>query len=386
MATAAGAVPGGSRTPQSRVARLDPTLHREIARFGATDLGACMSCGVCTATCSLAGGGESYPRRLVHQLQVGDRYAVARSLDPWLCYFCGECSDACPRNADPAGTMMAARRYLTAAYDWTGLGRLFYRSPASQLTAMAAVAAAVMLAFVAWHGPMVTEHVALNVFAPVRVIELADWIMAAVLAALLLGNAARMVLLALDGSRPPATAWVRAAPTFLVHFLTQKRWRGCDAPRRRWLEHLLLVSGYLTMLLLVVVGLRWFQTDEVRPILHPTRLLGYYSTGVLLYVTGRFLVGRMRAREPIHRRSAESDWAFLVLLFLAALTGILVHVFRLAGAPLTTYALYVVHLAIVAPLLILEVPFGKWSHMLYRPLALYLTEVKRAAAPAAAGR
>jgi hypothetical protein len=38
---------------------------------------------------------------------------------------------------------------------------------------------------------------------------------------------------------------------------------------------------------------------------------------------------------------------------------------------------YVVHLMFVVPMLVLEVPFSKWSHMAYRPLAMFLAEVRR---------
>ncbi len=362
--------------------RIDPGLHREIARFGATQVGACMSCGVCTATCSLATGSEAFPRRIIHLLQVGHREGIARSVEPWLCYYCGDCSESCPRDANPGEIMMATRRYLTALYDWTGLGRRFYASPAWQIAAMALVAAAVVALFALFHGPVVTDRVALNTFAPVEAIEAADWTMAAVLGALLLGNAWRMVrfVMSAEARFPPAAAWLGEARTLIVHFLTQKRWRSCPGSRARWREHVVLVSGYLTMMALVIVGLRWFQTDEVRSVLHPTRLLGYYATAVLLYVPAHFLVGRLRAREPIHASSEASDWLFLSLPFLVALTGILVHAARLAGPPLATHAIYVVHLALTAPLLIVEVPFGKWSHMLYLPLAIYLTNVRRRAA------
>ena len=40
---------------------------------------------------------------------------------------------------------------------------------------------------------------------------------------------------------------------------------------------------------------------------------------------------------------------------------------------------YVVHLALVVPMLTLEVPFSKWSHLAYRPLAMYLAEIHRVA-------
>jgi Fe-S oxidoreductase len=42
--------------------------------------------------------------------------------------------------------------------------------------------------------------------------------------------------------------------------------------------------------------------------------------------------------------------------------------------------MYVIHLAIAVPMLIIEVPFGKWSHLFYRPLAIFLAAVKEKAA------
>ena len=47
-----------------------------------------------------------------------------------------------------------------------------------------------------------------------------------------------------------------------------------------------------------------------------------------------------------------------------------------------TYYTYVVHRAILVPMLVVEVPFSKWSHLAYRPLAVYLTGLVNAAAAA----
>jgi Fe-S oxidoreductase len=56
------------------------------------------------------------------------------------------------------------------------------------------------------------------------------------------------------------------------------------------------------------------------------------------------------------------------------------HGVRLAGWPMGTYVIYVIHLAIAVPMLVIEVPFGKWSHLFYRPLAIFLATVKEKAA------
>ena len=38
--------------------------------------------------------------------------------------------------------------------------------------------------------------------------------------------------------------------------------------------------------------------------------------------------------------------------------------------------MYVIHLMGVVPMLVLEVPFGKWAHLAYRPLAVYFARVQ----------
>jgi hypothetical protein len=226
--------------------------------------------------------------------------------------------------------------------------------------------------------------VALNTFAPAHWVEFGDLVMAAVLSFFLLTNAFHMARRFMSGRemfRIFPSVYLAQMPTFLVHFFTQKRWRRCgsEQSKGRWLSHVILVTGYLSMLTLVLVLLRWFQTDEVYPFYHPQRLWGYYATGALLYATVSFMVSRWRKADPIHRFSEASDWIFLIMLFLTTLTGIVMHALRLAGLPMATYMSYVIHLAIAVPMLVVEVPFGKWAHLLYRPLALYLTSVKEAA-------
>jgi ferredoxin len=367
--------------------RVEPGLYRDVAKFGGGDLTTCMNCGNCTATCPQSQETGGFPRRIIHLLQVGHTEKLAGSLEPWLCYYCGECSDTCPRDANPGETMMAARRYLTGVYDWTGLGKKFYASARWGIGAIGLVGVFVVGLFALFHGPVVTDRVELNTFAPVEWVEIGDWIMGGILAFLLLSNGWRMfrrVMGAGKGADIPFSLYLRKLPAFFEHFATQKKWRECEGPNTRWLKHFLLVTGYVTMMLLVEVFLRWFQTDEILPVYHPTRLFGYYATAVLLYVSGDFLVGRIRKRDPIHEHSHHTDWVFLALLFLVALTGILVHIFRLSGLPLTTYYTYVFHLAVVAPFLVLQVPFGKWGHMFYRPFAAYLAAVKQGAAETAA--
>jgi Fe-S oxidoreductase len=182
----------------------------------------------------------------------------------------------------------------------------------------------------------------------------------------------------MNDSTVPFRLYLTEAKAFVIHFATQKRWRECGEDKTRWLKHFLLVSGYMTMMTLIVVFIRWFQVDDSS--WHFSSLFGYYATGTIMIITIEMFLSRRRKQETIHRFSELSDWLFLILLFLTTLTGIIMHIVRLAGWPMGTYVMYVIHLAIAGPMLVIEVPFGKWSHLFYRPLALFLTTVREKAA------
>jgi len=281
--------------------------------------------------------------------------------------------------------MMAARRWLTAKYDWTGLARKFYTSPAWEIGSIVVMAIFILLMFVLFSGPMETDRVALNTFAPVQRIHYGDYVLAAFLSFFLLSNIFRMYILTLRKGmniKIPFSVYVTEAWNLIYHFVTQKKFENCDEEqkgffrKKRWRNHLLLVSGYVLMFAMVVGFLPWFQTDAIYPIYHPQRWLGYYATIVLLYGGTDILWSRIKKANQANRFSHLSDWIFPILLLLTTGTGILVHTFRYLNLALPTYYMYVAHLAILTPMLVLEVPFGKWSHLAYRPFAIYFQAVK----------
>ncbi len=357
---------------------IDPELYQEVAKFGARDMEICMQCGTCSASCPLSTGTDTFPRKIYRYLQLGLRDKLLQSPVPWLCYYCGECNLDCPRGAEPAETMMATRRWLTTQYDWTGLAKKFYLYETWEMGALGVVALGIIALFWFFHGPIITDHVAVNTFVPVLWIEIGDLGMAAVLSLFLLSNAFRMFRFIMSDTSVPFRLYLTEAKSFVLHFATQKRWRECSEDKSRWLKHFLLVSGYMTMMTLIIVFIRWFQVDDSS--WHFSSLFGYYATGVILIVTIEMFQSRRRKQEALHRFSELSDWLFLILLFLTTLTGIIMHMVRLAGWPMGTYVMYVIHLAIAVPMLVIEVPFGKWSHLFYRPLALFLTSVREKAA------
>ncbi|MFW6069679.1 MAG: 4Fe-4S dicluster domain-containing protein [bacterium] len=366
--------------------RVNPNLLLELKDYGAVGAEICFNCGTCTAMCPLGDDEHPFPRNMIRLAQLGLTDELMASTDPWLCYYCGDCAETCPRQAEPGETMMALRRWLTAQYDSSGHSAKLYTSTRSVWLAIARLALITLGAFIIFHVAtgferIVTDRVALNTFAPVMLV----W--ALVLAhGLFLGyrmisgvrNMFRHVMGPVAANTTiPLSTYLIELKTFVVHFFTQKRWRACSEDHSRWFKHFLLVSGYVTMLVLVLGLLWWFQTDEIYPLYHPQRWLGYYATIVLIYASSEALIGRMRKDEQIHRFSHHTDWLFPAFILTGAVTGILVHIFRYAGWAWPTYLIYVVHVMAMIAMLDTEVGVGKWAHLFYRPLAMYLEAVKQ---------
>lgn len=383
----------------------DPTLLAEVRKYGNFDTNACLQCGSCTVSCDLTKDNASFPRRTMRYVLFGLKDKLLSSLEPWLCYYCGDCSAACPRETEPGEAMMTLRRYLTGQYDWTGFSAKIYRSNVWQIAALIISAAFMALLIALFHGPIVTARVELNTFADAHLVHLFDMSVAGLVLIHLFFNAFRMYWLTMHpGSsfripdiirsfrengfgftmrndekvKIPLFVFLTEAKTMVMHLFTQKLFLSCKK-KSRWIKHFLLVTGYLLMFALVVIFLEWFQTDEIYPIYHPQRWLGYFAAAVLIYFTAEFIIGRIRKREEIHKFSDLTDWMFLILLLLMSVTGIFVHLFRYLGYPLATYYTYVVHLIIAFVWLVVIVPFSKWTHLLYRSLGIYYQSVKEKA-------
>ncbi len=371
--------------------KVDPSLMKDLEHFGLKDAKKCFHCGNCTAVCPLSTADNSFPRRFHKYIQMGLTEKVMKSPEPWLCYYCGDCSTSCPRGAEPGETMMVMRRWLTSKYDWTGFSRKFYTSESFEIMAVAIVGILVGLALVLFRASNPNmEHAYLNSVWPAPAIEIADLVMAAILTFFLLSNTARCAWFVMGDLlfKIPPAIYLAKAKELVIHFLTQRRFGQCT-DRMQWIIHLLIMTGYSTAFLLVAVFLAGglhviglysdyfaFQRDVESSVWPGVRLLGYYATAALLYGTTYAIIGRLRKSKAPYKNSHGTDWMFLILLELTTLTGILIHFTRLLDWPMPTYVLYVIHLMIAVPMLVLEVPFAKWAHLAFRPVVVFLVAVK----------
>lgn len=380
--------------------RVDPNFKDKIKPFGIGNWNECFHCGNCTAICPLSENGHLFPQKGIRAMQMGLTNTVESNLDPWLCYYCGECSETCPRDANPGELMMTLRRYLTSVYDWTGISKLFYTHKIWELLFILIFAITLIILFAVFlppnpdlftnPGAFINDQggVMINSLSAgvgkhefLKIIETGDLLMALTIGLLLISNILRMwykVILSDNNTRVPFTAYFTEFWKLIFHFGIQPRFSKCE-DKTYWSGHFLLMSGYTIMFILIVGLLPKFQIEEITPWYHWQRLLGYYATfGIILFL-GNVFIRRLKRDDIKLKFSHPSDWLFIIMLFLTTVTGILIHISRLNGLPLATYYLYVAHLAILVPMLVIEVPFSKWSHLAYRPFAIYFSSLKKAA-------
>ncbi len=369
--------------------RVNPKLYEELEVYGGQDVNKCYHCGNCSAVCPLSEEPYIIPRRAMRSLQMGLEQKLESDLQPWLCYYCGECSEECPRGAEPGETMMSLRRWLTARYDFTGISNLFYRHWKFELLSIIIVALITGAAFLAFGFSQgdINVYSGENAFLPSSKVHIFDWALAGFLLTLLVINCSRMwwFTVGRDKSHPiSAGAYVRKAYLLPLHFITQRRLSQCDN-KRPWVLHLALMLSYTTMLILIMFFLGEMAAGpDIDWRVHGFGLL---ATVGLLTTTFLALRGRVIGRrdpekvDALHRHSHETDWIFLVLLATVAATGILQFTLHRSGADAAANVAYVIHLMAVVPMLGLEVPFSKWAHLAYRPLAMYFAELRAEAIP-----
>jgi quinone-modifying oxidoreductase, subunit QmoC len=364
--------------------RCDPTLLAEVRKFGKFDVAGCFNCGSCVLSCDLAGDHASFPRRSTRHVLMGLRQVLNQGLDPWICHDCGDCAVVCPRQTEPRKSMETLRRYLASVYDWTGIAATINRSKIWHFGALVFVGVLVLVFIGLYHvyvvkmpfmdfasTPMGLEHMfPLMTYFTLMVIFFP--------LLMLMINAFRMYLFTVHRKEiinTPLSQWLVEIKTFVLHFFTYKKMAECPS-KVRWFKHMFLASGCLVMLAVLAFWVRWFQTDKIYPIYHPQRWIGYVAAAFLIFGTVDILVGRLRKEKEIHKTSDFLDWTFPILLLATTVSGIVVHILRVSGLELATHYGYAIHLMISVPMLVVEMPFGKWTHMIYRPLALYFLSLR----------
>ncbi len=373
----------------------DTNLLGDLQRFGAADISACFSCGNCTAICPLSDNDAMFPRRMIRYAQVGLTDELRASKELWTCYHCGLCSDSCPTEADPGEFMAAARRYATASYDKTRIARVLYTMPILG-TVVSLVVFFLLAGFLyASSDIMPTHSLEIFTFVPYHVVH---WLGIGVMAIVVLTGVMGMASMARGMARKEGVTWTSLTESgearrrtlkalwfsVGIESIGQRRYRvDCkdDRPvepwyRRRWFIHAMTIWGFIGLLIatsldygLDVIGVR--ETGTPVPIWYPARAIGTIGGIMLMYGVTMFAINRWQQYNRAATVSTPSDWMFLGLLWVTGLTGFLIEVaLYVPPTPAWGYWVFLVHVAIAMELL-LFIPFTKFAHVIYRPVALF---------------
>ena len=346
------------------MAKINPAFGKELNKYGAVDFNACYNCGNCTAVCSLSTTEDSFPREMVRLSALGLEDEIKASLKPWECYYCGECSTYCPQEAKPGELMMSLRRWLTAKYDWTGLSGLMYKSLPASITAFVLTFIGVMV--FAIYADFDLEHM-MHVGHLFEAIAIAS-----IMAVIFVPNIIRMWYFTIlkPKTKVPFKKYVSSIGEFFVAMFVQKRSLDCEDNRFRWFEHFILVLGYLS-LLFTTVFMDWFSSQYMFVI-----VFGYVVSAIVFVVTVDFVNSRMKKKKAMNQQSQPSDWFFVIWLFLMGLTAFMTRLFIDLHILEMNKWLYILHFTILVQWALIIVPFGKWTHFLYRSFAMYFSELK----------
>ena len=159
---------------------------------------------------------------------------------------------------------------------------------------------------------------------------------------------------------------------------------GCDYPgenfsdSRLWLHHLVFFGFLLDLAATTIAAFYDHFLGWQAPYPYFSLPVIFGTVGGMMLVVGTLgllYLKRQSDRDPAHASMFSMDLAFLILLFLASFSGLLLLALRETAA---MGSLLVIHLGIVAGLFI-TMPYGKFAHVVYRYAALvrYAIEQRR---------
>jgi hypothetical protein len=313
---------------------------------------------------------------------LGDK--LKGNLEPWLCYYCGDCSDQCPREAEPGETMMSMRRWLTSKYDITGLSTLFYQSKAAEILSILALALLTGFGFYglgmtkgggdfgSYPDGLIPSH-SVDPWTGLGLdIKSIVFVMGIGLIGLLAVNLLRMWWFTTGSKKDlsvPFGTYLKHVFVFPYQLFTQKRYSECDK-KRPWAVHLILMLSFVALFLVFLVHVLVPGNASIHT------LLGPLASIAMIGATAYMINGRLNKTETHNKYSHHSDTNFLYMCLYVGATGLLQHFAGRFGSGAFANFVYILHMMGAVPMLVIQLPFTKWAHFVYRPYAMYLAAVQ----------
>jgi ferredoxin len=362
--------------------KIDPYFADELKKYGAENFDACFNCGNCTAVCSLSEKSVNFPRMMVRLGKLGLKKDILESPEPWLCYSCGDCSETCPRQADPGQYMAAIRRYSISATEPTGLTRLMFTS--NVFFIIITLVLAILLGFF-----LLTlkpeQEIARWIFTylPYGVIHSMGLIIFSFTGLSIIWGMGSM-LLRLNRKEnkevKSGTTAVKAVSLVISELATMKRYQNCDKEEdsfwknkswliKPWFVHWSIMWGFIGLLLATILD--FILKDPAMNIWWPSRILGTIAGLFMIYGSSLAINYRLKKVTKAYSVTRLADWTFLFFLWIAGITGFWLEVsVFLTANNLVNHLVFLLH-TVISMELVLLFAFSKFAHAAYRPLALF---------------
>jgi len=105
-------------------------------------------------------------------------------------------------------------------------------------------------------------------------------------------------------------------------------------------------------------------------------ILGYVVSIIIFIVTIDFVYDRIKRTKEISKYSQPSDWFFVIWLLLLGFSAFAVRLFIDLNLLENNIWLYLFHLLVLVQWALIIIPFGKWTHFLYRSFAMYFAKIR----------
>ncbi|MFC1554580.1 quinone-interacting membrane-bound oxidoreductase complex subunit QmoC [candidate division KSB1 bacterium] len=360
---------------------VDPDVDfiKTIKAQGGESVKKCYQCATCSVVCKLSDSERAFPRKEMIWAQWGLKDRLLGDPGVWLCHQCNDCSQQCPRGAEPGNVLAGIRAYIYEKFAFPGFMGKVISSPKSlpfmllgilgmfivllslihksaslgfDIPDLKNVGYAEFLPHIWAEGLFVTGNVIIFMFAAMGFLKFWNYMK--------------------KSNNGEAPAMISSILKVIGDVIAHTRFNKCGENKSRYIAHLLVFYGFIGAM--ITAGLAVFFTTFIEivpspiPLLHPIKLLGMAS-GMGVIIGSIMMLSRRSSDPDLVGANGYSDKLFLYMVFSVGLTGMLTLFARLSGISQLGYGIYVIHLVVVF-FLLWFMPYSKFAHMIYRFLAM----------------
>ncbi len=358
-----------------RIVSPDSEFIQEVSEQEVDSFKKCIQCGTCSVVCNLNQDENPFPRREMRQAQWGDKDALMKDGNAWLCYACNDCGEHCPRGARPGDTLNAIRAQQIKHYaNPPILGKLLYDH--EYLPVVFGIPMIILFIMLTLNGTFnIPEgEVMFAKFFPHYIIEpLFGLLFLGMIAASFLSGRIFWRSIEFRGLQTPEKVdrdnWIKYGKSLLQDLFFHQSFEDCNENKNRYLGHLGMFYGFLGLFFVTgVVAILAKLGQYPLTLWHPLKVMGNLS-GILLLAGCISIIFTRMNYIASKSKTSNYDWLLIITMISTAATGFFTEFFRFADLPKLAYPIYFIHLVFVF-VLIIYLPFSKFAHIFYRFLAL----------------